>query len=335
MLKLVRAVLTAAVLAAIVVRLRRRSSGARPEPVAQPAPVRGRSWTLWAALVAAALVLGGCAQFFETWTFAKPTAAVAPAGCAGSECKYAIFVRERDSPEPADTSDPEPVAPDPSPLEPVDSDGNVDYVPDFPREAGCDPPVRAPAVRPVTAKVRKAVDRQWRRIEAWLRVHAPRTHARLAPPASPGDIAKAEAKLGLRFPDSLRASLLRHDGSSESGFGFLGHWNMSVEEIVHTWTMMCEIDPGDEGDPRNSWWSSRMIPFGDFGDGGNLVLDSVVGDVGWYFNEEGTSFAPEDPWRRSYYALLKWTADVLEKGGDLDGWVPEVEEGELAWELPD
>lgn len=329
MLKLVKAVLTAAVLAAIVVRLRRRSSGARPEPVARPARVRGRSWTLWAALIAAALVLGGCAQFFETWTFAKPTATVAPTGCAGADCEYTIVLKD---------ASPEAVATDSSYPEPVDSDGNVDYVPDFPREAGCDPAVRAPAVRPVKAKVRTAVDRQWKRVERWLREHAPRSHARLAPPAKPRDIAAAEAKLGLRFPDSLRASLLRHDGNREAGwggFGFLGHWNMSLKEIVSTWTMMCEIDPGDEGDPRNSWWSPRMIPFGDFGDGGNLVLDSVVGDVGWYFNEEGTSFDADEPWRRSYYALLKSTADVLEEGGDLEGWVPEVEEGELTWGLPD
>lgn len=290
----------------------------------------------WVVLVAGVLVLAGCSQLLNTWAFAKPSAQ--ESACGEPPCGLFIFDVDADvpyqameSPLPQDSSPPEGSTP---PEE--SSPSEDDYEPEFPPEAGCSPPDRAPAVRPVKPKVQAAVDRQWKRIETWLRANAPKTHAQLGPPAESRDIAAVEARIGLRFPDSLRASLLRHNGNRAggwgSGFGFLGHWNMSIKDIGDTWTMMCEIDPGEEGDPRSEWWSSRMIPFGDFGDGGNLVIDSVVGDIGWYFNKTGTSFAPDQPWRGSYYALLKASADVLEQGGDLDGWKPVVDEGELGWD---
>jgi cell wall assembly regulator SMI1 len=81
------------------------------------------------------------------------------------------------------------------------------------------------------------VNRQWRRIEAWLKTNAPRSHRTLGKPGKAETIAAAEARMGLPFPDDLRASLLRHDGTvfvkDTWGFGFLG-----------------SFEPDCRGDPR-------------------------------------------------------------------------------------
>ncbi|MEV7802667.1 SMI1/KNR4 family protein [Microbispora sp. NPDC088329] len=174
-----------------------------------------------------------------------------------------------------------------------------------------------PVVRPISRRVTTAVNRQWRRIERWLKTHAPRTYASLNGPASPRLVAKAEARLGTPIPDSLRASLLRHNGARGSAAFQLPpyHAIMGARGIVSSWPEACEMGGG--------------IPFAyssDFGD--YLVTNSATGGVGsadWetpYF---------EDEWS-SYHALLKATADALAEGGPVGGSVPVVREGVLEWE---
>ena len=85
----------------------------------------------------------------------------------------------------------------------------------------------------------RAVNRQWRRIETWLKANAPKSYSTLGKPGRARTIAVAEAQMGLRFPDDLRASLLRHDGAVSAkdawAFGFLGNWNQGVRGIRDTW----------------------------------------------------------------------------------------------------
>ncbi|MEU6409547.1 hypothetical protein [Microbispora sp. NPDC046933] len=173
-----------------------------------------------------------------------------------------------------------------------------------------------PVVRPISRRVTAAVNRQWRRIEKWLKAHAPRTYASLNGPAGPRLVAKAEARLGTRIPDSLRASLLRHDGARGPAAFRLPpyHTIMGARGLVSSWPEACEMGGG--------------IPFAyssDFGD--YLVTNSATGGVGsadWelpYF---------EDEWS-SYYALLKATADALAGDRPVDGSVPVVREGVLEW----
>ncbi|MEU6425459.1 hypothetical protein ABZ860_06125 [Microbispora sp. NPDC046973] len=174
-----------------------------------------------------------------------------------------------------------------------------------------------PVVRPVSRGVTAAVNRQWRRIEKWLKAHAPKTYASLNGPAGRRLVATAEARVGARIPDSLRASLLRHNGArGPAAFRFSSHHMlMGARGLVSSWPEACEMGGG--------------IPFAydpDFGD--YLVTNSATGGVGsadWetpYF---------EDEWS-SYYALLKATADALAEGGPVDGSVPVVREGVLQWE---
>ncbi|WP_326821257.1 SMI1/KNR4 family protein [Streptosporangium sp. NBC_01756] len=222
--------------------------------------------------------------------------------------------------------------PGPAPTATGDPDGSAP-------DADCHPAARAPRVRALSPRMVRAVGRQWARIERWLKANDPASYRTLGPPARARTIAVAEAQMGLRFPDDLRASLLRHNGAAATGgsrpFGFLGNMGMGVREIRDTWRMLCGIDDIDEGDPRAEWWDGRMIPFGSDGSGNHLVVDSVRRDVGDTDHEGQLSFTPGGVPIRSHYALLKATADAMETGGSVSYWRPAMIEGGFDWEIVD
>jgi cell wall assembly regulator SMI1 len=208
----------------------------------------------------------------------------------------------------------------------------------------CLPQEATPRVRKIDAKVTRAVNRQWRRIESWLKTHAPRSHRTLGKPGKAADIAAAEAEMGLRFPDDLRASLLRHDGSiyldDTWAFGFLGNTNASVAEILADWRGLCDIDAENDGDggdanARTDWWDGRMLAVGANGMGDHLVVDSVQRDVGTTDHEGAMSFRPGGIRIRSFHALLKATADAMENGTSIGYWKPRAVAGEVQWDVLD
>ncbi|WP_143120905.1 SMI1/KNR4 family protein [Streptosporangium canum] len=209
-------------------------------------------------------------------------------------------------------------------------------------DADCHPVTRAPRVRPLSPRVTRAVNRQWARIERWLKANAPASRRTLRGPARARTIAVAEAQMGLRFPNDLRASLLRHNGAAAVDgtwpFGFLPNGFLGVREIRDTWRMLCGIDDeledrGEGSDPRTEWWDGRMIPFGSDGSGNHLVVDSVMRDVGETDHEGQMSFTPGGVPIRSHYALLKAVADAMETDGAVGYWKPGVTEGELDWDV--
>ncbi|MFF3664615.1 SMI1/KNR4 family protein [Microtetraspora malaysiensis] len=203
-------------------------------------------------------------------------------------------------------------------------------------DPACAPTVGRPVVRPVRPRVTRAVNRQWRRIERWLKANAPRTFRTLRPPARAGTIAVAEAQMGVRFPDDLRASLLRHNGSRvtpETGGLRLYRYGMSgVKEIRDTWRHLCRQEGVDyTDDPRDEWWSGRMIPVGDDQNGEYLLVDSVRRDVAGSIAENGGTFTGGPGWT-SYYALLRTVADALVSGQPIKGRLaPQVTDGALGW----
>ncbi|RJL31441.1 SMI1/KNR4 family protein [Bailinhaonella thermotolerans] len=197
------------------------------------------------------------------------------------------------------------------------------------RRAGCAPAKRRPVVRPVNPRTKAAVDRAWDRIERWLRRRAPGTYRTLGEPATPLRIARAEAAMGLRFPDGLKASLLRHDG----GFPMDALHDLSdLDVIVSDWRMLCGILADGPIEAVDTWWHGKMIPFASAGDGGNQVIDARNGAVGNYYNEEGLSFDGDRGWP-SYLAMLRDIARSLEKGRRLRGDRPVVRDGRLDWDL--
>ncbi|MEU8398512.1 SMI1/KNR4 family protein [Nonomuraea sp. NPDC048892] len=339
MLKLVRLALTAAILTAIAVRLRRRARLPRKEPAAPVAPVRrarragmGAIWAGIVAIVALTLVL-----------------ALMPAGGWQARAAYEDSLTWDEIlatvPNPAPPTA-EPTAQSvPSPAASArDSGLGPESGPDT--GSGCAPAPRPVTVRPIDPTVKRAVDRQWRRIERWLKANAPRTYRTLRAPGKARTIAVAEAQMGVNFPDDLRASLLRHNGSRGAGAFGLGLGvrsgvasHLGIRQIRDTWRRLCasEIAPGR----RNG----RMIPFLSRQGRGSDATEHVVtyaaelamsapadGAVAW----EGTDGMLRVP---SYHALMRAVADALEQGTALtldgeresEGRRPTVERGLLRW----
>lgn len=332
MLKLVRLALTAAILTAIAVRLRRRARmPARPDaertaPAPWPAGPerRVRVWPVWAAVAAiVAVVLA---------------AALAPSSGASDghervrrERQNASIAAAERTAEPATTATPEPVPTAPT----VTPEPAPRPDPYCAPALGTGTAGRAVTIRPIDPQVRRAVNRQWRRIERWLKTNAPRTYRTLGGPGRARTIAIAEAQMGLRFPDDLRASLLRHNGAA--GFGFAagpgGASNLPIREIRDTWRAECRWNHTDTGDdPWMEPWSGRMIPFLAFagrenGSAPYAVVDSADGSVGW---DDGiTGMGRRLP---SFHALMRAVADALENGTEFDGLRPAVRRGVLRWE---
>ncbi|MEV4354373.1 hypothetical protein ACWEPL_61745 [Nonomuraea sp. NPDC004186] len=302
MLKLVRLALTAAILTAIGVRLRRRAR-MPVKPPAPPAPqavAHARMGLAWVAIAGVvALALG---------------AALIPTGPqAASEVRSAVHQIQQsvmgvtmgaDGKSPAPT--PTPVAPTPVATAPAPPPG----IP-----AACMLSGQA-TVRPISPRVRAAVNRQWRRIERWLREHAPRTYASLGAPGRAGTVALAEAQTGLEFPDDLRASLLRHNGMSGppgARFSFGEERVLGVREIRDQWRESCAARVG-RGDPIG-----RLIRVGTL-----IEVDADSGHV------VASMVGPEPIWP-SYHAMLRDMADALEKGRPMFGARATVKGGLLRW----
>ncbi|MFI6812570.1 hypothetical protein ACIBG7_09185 [Nonomuraea sp. NPDC050328] len=278
MTKLLRTLLTAAVLAAIGVRLRRRARRVKAEAgggAATAQPERRRP--LWGAVLA---VLAATAV-----TLAVAVVPLVPRASLGQSAvrmrpPVAAPATAQSAPSPSVT---------PTPAECV-------------RQA-------APVVRPLNPRVVRAVNRQWRRIERWLAENAPVTRATLARPARARTIAIAEAQMNLRFPDDLRASLLRHDGGLPTP--------LNVRGMRDRWRAQCVS------------WGEEELRYRDLIPVGILdVVHAETGRMGVVGRISGPAFEDGRP---SYYALLRDMADALERGRPLDDQRPVVRSGELEW----
>ncbi|MFI7124064.1 hypothetical protein ACIBQ1_00130 [Nonomuraea sp. NPDC050153] len=308
MLKLVRLALTAAILTAIAVRLRRRSRtpGKPPAPPAPKAVASRRTGLAW-AVIAGAVALTLAAALIPTGPQVVSEAQMAVYQAQQSAMSVAMGDRGET---------PAPVTPTPTP---------VTLTPVTPRPVAATPSPGIPAAcmlsgqataRPISPRVRAAVNRQWRRIERWLRAYAPRTYASLGAPGRAGTVALAEAQTGLEFPDDLRASLLRHNGVSgppAARFGFGGEQMRGVREIRDRWREDCAARAG-RGDPIG-----RVLRVG--------TLTEVDADTGQVV---APAVGPEPIWP-SYHGMLRDVADALEKGRPVLGARPTVEDGLLRW----
>ncbi|GAA2211756.1 hypothetical protein GCM10009850_072160 [Nonomuraea monospora] len=318
--------------------LDRPPAEARPPREPLSAAAR-RRLTRWGVAGCALVLLASCTQLLESAVFsqAPQTSVTGEVGFSFAEleeqaCDPALGQAQEACLSQAPLSD---GPPSPAPIAPPGPDLS---------DEDCQSQTATPRVRAIDAKVVRAVNRQWRRIESWLREHAPRSYRTLGKPGKAADIAAAEAEMGLRFPDDLRASLLRHDGSVHLddvwAFGFLGHTNASVAEILTDWRGLCEIDSENEGDggdenARSQWWDGRMLAVGADGMGDHLVVDSEQRDVGTTDHEGSMSFRPGGVRIRSFHALLRATADAMENGTSIGYWKPRAVAGEVEWDVLD
>jgi cell wall assembly regulator SMI1 len=77
--------------------------------------------------------------------------------------------------------------------------------------------------------------RIWDRIHVWLAANAPHVLASLRPGASEEQLRAAEATMGCRLPDDVRAAYRIHDGQEHGHDLLYGRWWGSLENVVEWW----------------------------------------------------------------------------------------------------
>ena len=130
------------------------------------------------------------------------------------------------------------------------------------------------------------MDRLWSRIETWLAANAPALAAGFNPPATERNFAETEPFLGVRLPEDVRLSYLRHNGH----WSLFGGWEWySLERVRYDWACWKGLlDAGrftgmqsdvDGLRIRKDWWNPAWIPLFYF-EGDNLLLDLAPGPQG-------------------------------------------------------
>lgn len=132
----------------------------------------------------------------------------------------------------------------------------------------------------------------WERIEAWYAAQGA-SHL-LNPGASEEAITEAEKQIGVQFPEELRESLRRHNGTGGSGdWGWI-HGNLnSIREIIeetkmwHELSEVGEFEDNDEHDAsqgqnsiKRGWWNRGWIHVDADGLGNGAVVDMSPGPNG-------------------------------------------------------
>jgi len=173
--------------------------------------------------------------------------------------------------------------------------------------------------------------REWKRLEAWLQAHAPKTYASLNPGASAATLDRLAARLGFPLPRQLRAYLSIHNGQPADCLKAVhdGWILLSAESIATTRdTFNSLLHRGDfngraaescDGMAKAVWWSEKWIPIMESPGGDYLVVDldpAESGDRG-----QVTEFLHDDGDRevkaRDLRTLLEQFRDELgENEGD-------------------
>ncbi|RFU86214.1 SMI1/KNR4 family protein [Streptomyces triticagri] len=186
----------------------------------------------------------------------------------------------------------------------------------------------------------RQVTAAWRRIESWLRMHAPDSHALLEGGASEGEIRALEEALGAEVPAPLQALWRLCAGvhsSRHSAFMLGRRALMSLSSVlqVHRTEMdfqRQEDERQPRGDDEFTFWRPGWIPVlsfraDDFSSG--LYLDTATGLLCYW-----SRFAERWPKYESLTAYLEEMADALETPGLIEAPKPGLIDGSLVWGPP-
>ncbi|MBC6764396.1 glucan synthase [Corynebacterium sp. LK22] len=155
---------------------------------------------------------------------------------------------------------------------------------------------------------------------AWDRIEAKLGDDALEAPATEAELDQLEADLGVKLPDYVRASWLRH--ASVDGEPWDGGWIAPPKSILNDyklWTQLqadgefddFEAESMDSADSDGKWYHEAWIPLVmDFG-GNNYCLDMRSGKMVSMDHEVGPEFLDYADWP----AYLEAAADSLEDTG--------------------
>jgi cell wall assembly regulator SMI1 len=134
----------------------------------------------------------------------------------------------------------------------------------------------------------------WSELEKWANAH--NASLRLRAGASEHEVANAEKKMGFRFPQDLRASILAHDGQEDANDAFeflpgcaqlkplaavVARWEEEVE-LAAGYTSEEREQVSEDGLVHTVLWDSKRIPIAGnyFWDGDNTYCDLLQGPNG-------------------------------------------------------
>lgn len=143
----------------------------------------------------------------------------------------------------------------------------------------------APLAAPNVIAAQGTIAERWAQIEAWLAANAPPALATFRPPATPADIAQAEATLGLALPAEYKALVSGHNGQTSLGPMVANCTLLALNQLATTRDriakLIADAPPDDDCDPRieRVAWHDRWVPIGNF-QRDYLVLDLAPTDAG-------------------------------------------------------
>jgi cell wall assembly regulator SMI1 len=178
----------------------------------------------------------------------------------------------------------------------------------------------------VTEKDVPPVSSSWRRIDAWLAVHAPASLAQLNAPVTPEALAAAQRVVGMEFPADLVGSLRCHDGQDDGVWtpvlpvkppldaaSIAGDWE-SWMRIANLYTDRFEAQHDEDSEPS---WHPLWIPFAS-SESDTQMIDlrpgPGYGRLGMRYHDDSADFSGGWP---SLAAYLHEVAQALYSGADL------------------
>ncbi|MFG2651302.1 SMI1/KNR4 family protein [Streptomyces sp. NPDC048436] len=171
------------------------------------------------------------------------------------------------------------------------------------------------------------VEESWEKIERWIARYAPEEDS-LPGPCAHADLERLYECLGVRLPEDVERSLLRHDGSGLTvilppGFTLLG-----VDDILakrETWLRYAAPDDSNlrKGD------KPFLVPFAALSVT-QLLVDTRTGRLGWWDIEECFLWEEEPLWH-SLTSALDFVGNLL---ASPPPWIA-VLPGDEEWEVTD
>ncbi|MEU1015361.1 SMI1/KNR4 family protein [Streptomyces sp. NPDC005898] len=145
-----------------------------------------------------------------------------------------------------------------------------------------------------------SVDESWEKIERWLDQYAPQEQP-LPGPCTRSELDDLYNVLGVRLPEDVEQSLLRHNGSGSTDVLPSKYTLCSVSRIAeeHLGTLEYKLENDHYG-----WGDSRLIvPIGALGEM-QLVVDTQTGHLGsWDVEETGYCWFESPAWASLSAAL--------------------------------
>jgi cell wall assembly regulator SMI1 len=165
--------------------------------------------------------------------------------------------------------------------------------------------------------------KQWKTLEAWLKINNPALLADLKPPASDIHIRNLEQQLGVKLPTDFVECLKVHDGQRGAASPLFRDSNyLSSQSILDEWVIWKGLLDGGDFDGVKAeagagiqpvWWSPKWIPFTHNGTGDHLCLDldpavgGRVGQIITLWHDDGVRKKKADSFAQWFFEFIQQT----------------------------